>query len=506
MNRALCNECKTLVDAQVTERDGRMFLVKTCGDCGTTETLISGDSRRYLEKHDLDAGYPGQPCAMDCLVCRHRQHPTLIFVDITNRCNLNCPICINNTPAMGFLFEPPLGYFKRIFEHFAAYEPRPAIQLFGGEPTVRKDLFEIIQAAQDAGLAVRIVTNGVKLANEDYCRRIVETRATILIAYDGENREIYRRMRGTDKVLDKKRQAIANIRNTGQRAKVTFMTLVARGYNDRELPEIFQFAHDGRDVVRGIYLMPLAHTWDEKDFDLEADRITTEDVENMVDESYPDDRIDFMPASFLGSLDALLKCLNVKPLPFAGAHPNCESMYLLISDGEQYVPLARFIKTSGKEMCDALRGVDKRLAPIAPKGGQKAGAWVKLRAMVAMLRSLRRHTHIGRLFKGGGFFGKVYHVLAMAGGLLTGRKSRLVFERHTHMQGFLQVIILPFEDDSNVETDRLERCPASFAFFDPEAERVHSVPVCSWGRHKTAAMRKIAEHYGDPVEAPVAST
>jgi uncharacterized radical SAM superfamily Fe-S cluster-containing enzyme len=63
------------------------------------------------------------------------------------------------------------------------------------------------------------------------------------------------------------------------------------------------------------------------------------------------------------------------------------------------------------------------------------------------------------------------------------------------VQESFQIIILPFEDPSTLETERLERCPNAFAFFDPRDGRVKSVPVCAWGRHKTAVLRAISEHY-----------
>ena len=512
MNQALCNTCQKLVDARVEQRDDKVFLVKDCPDCGTTATLISGDARRYFDKRELDAGCEGQVCKLNCTVCRHKQHPTLIFIDITNRCNLNCPICINNTPAMGYVFEPPLEYCQRIFDHFATYDPKPAIQLFGGEPTVHRELFEIIRMCKEAGLAPRVVTNGIKLADPDYCRRLVETRATILISYDGRNRALYRKVRNREEALDKKLQAIENLRTSGG-AKVTFMTLVARGWNDAELPEIFGLAHECRNVVRAIYLMPLAHTWDDAAFDLAADRITTEDVENMVDDAFPDDRVDFMPASFLGSLQAMLACLGVKPLPFVGAHPNCESMYILLSDGERYLAWGRYLKTSTKECCLALQEVDRKLEKRMPPEGTKPGFWLRLRAMAMVLGVLRRHVHLSALAKGKGFFGKLYHFVAAAAGFALRRKSRRIFERHTNVQSVLQIIILPFEDNYNLETDRLERCPAAFAYVDPETDAVRYVPICSWGLHKDAVMRAIAARYAaeadnaaeSPAPAPAGS-
>ena len=86
-----------------------------------------------------------EPCSLNCTKCQIDHKPNMVFLDVTNRCNMNCPICINNTPSMGFLFEPPIEYFDTIFKHFAQITPKPSIQLFGGEPTVRNDLFDIIK-------------------------------------------------------------------------------------------------------------------------------------------------------------------------------------------------------------------------------------------------------------------------------------------------------------------------------------------------------------------------
>ncbi len=125
MNRALCNRCGELVPARVEERGGKVFLLKDCPSCGTNDALVSSDAGRYMTKRSLDAGYKYIGCRLDCVDCPHKNRPTFLFVDITNRCNLNCPICINNTPSMGFVFEPPMEYFEKIFQHFSQYAPGP---------------------------------------------------------------------------------------------------------------------------------------------------------------------------------------------------------------------------------------------------------------------------------------------------------------------------------------------------------------------------------------------
>lgn len=504
MNKGLCNSCGELVLARPEEREGKIYLVKDCHACGRTETLISSDAERYYNKRSLDKAYKYRHCHLDCLHCQHKAKPDMIFVDVTNRCNMNCPICINNTPSMGFLFEPPIDYFEKIFNHFSKYNPKPPIQLFGGEPTVRNDLFEIISLARSYGLAPRVVTNGLKLADEKYCRELMETKATILVAYDGANPELYRMLRGNPGALNLKVKAFENIEKIG-RAKVVIMSLVAKGFNDDTLPELFAFCHEHRGIVRGVYLMPLAHTWDSEKLDLDPERITTEDIERIVDDAYPDERIDFVPAGFLGEIQTFRKCLRIKPAPFSGAHPNCESMYLFISDGEHYVPLARYLRNSTLHFCKALLEADTRLAQKAERlersfvGRLLAKLGLKdrilfVRAFLSTVSVLGHNVKLLRAMKGERI-GKFWHLGMLALELFIGCKTQRALSRHTKAQAVLQIIVLPFEDPGDLETERLERCPAGFAFIDPTDNEVKYAPTCAWSRFKAKVMREITDLY-----------
>lgn len=489
--------CGELVPARHESRAGQVFLVKDCPACGASEALVSGDAARYEAKASFDSGFSYRGCHLACVGCNHGKEPNLVFIDITNRCNLNCPICINNTPAMGFLFEPPLAYFEKIFDHLATFPHTPSVQLFGGEPTARTDLFEIVKAARSRGLPTRVVTNGIKLADPEYCRQLVATRASVLIAYDGADPKVYRELRGSEKILDKKLKAIDNLAALGK-GKVTLMTLIARGFNDGEVPGLLQLCHERRQVIRAIYFMPLTHSWDEKHFALKPARTTMEDVEQMVAACYPGEKVDFMPAGFLGDIKSLMQVLGIKPLPFLGAHPNCESIYVLISDGQSYQPLSRFVKTSMAAFARDLAAVDRDLAPRIPAAGVSsgfAGKMLKLRALRKALRVFLRHARLGALAKGDNAPAKLWHTLCILFGYLLGRSSREIVNRHSRVQGVLQLIILPFEDKETLETDRMERCPAAFAYYDPAQQQVNCVPTCAWSMHKTKVMREIADFY-----------
>ena len=43
-NLGVCNKCGKTVPLEYLERDGRLYLVKHCPDCGTTESLSSSNA------------------------------------------------------------------------------------------------------------------------------------------------------------------------------------------------------------------------------------------------------------------------------------------------------------------------------------------------------------------------------------------------------------------------------------------------------------------------------
>ncbi len=510
-NRGLCNTCHELVDVETVERDGQVFLRKLCDECGPTETLVSADLDQYRAKRSMDLGHDYQGCNVHCIGCKvHKPTPNTVFVDITNRCNMNCTCCIANIPAMGFQFNPPLEYFRRIFAHLGQMDPRPSLQLFGGEPTMRDDLFDIIQLAADQGLAVRVVTNGLKLADPEYCERLVATKSTILIAFDGMDEAPYRVLRNHPEVLETKLKALENL-GKARKPKVVLMSLVARGLNDHTIAETTQKVHDEWTFVRSMQFIPLTHTWKEGALDEEPERITPEDVENIVDDSYGDQNLEFVPA---GNLDfpTIRETFNMTPIPFGGVHPNCESMSLVFSDGQRFVPFGSFLKTPLTDMMRTMRGVDNALRErferpgLLGKMANGLGLGKVARRFTAarkMYGVMRKHVDLSKAMgcsKAGVPFRMLKMVLTI---MATGSSSKAV-KKYTRLGRSMQLLILPFEDKGTLETHRLERCRAVFAFLNPHSDEVNTVPVCAWTLYNKMMLRDIAERWSDEEPAGAA--
>lgn len=152
---SICEHCYRHVPAIKFERDGQIWLQKTCKKHGILEHLIEPDAEFYLN-------YKYQRNALKSYM-----------IDITNRCNLTCPNC-HQEPDNSSKDLPIDFYIDLIAEWPDNGYP---IALCGAEPTVRKDLPEFVRAINAMSYKKRmiiILTNAVKLADLDYCKKFVE--------------------------------------------------------------------------------------------------------------------------------------------------------------------------------------------------------------------------------------------------------------------------------------------------------------------------------------------
>jgi hypothetical protein len=405
-----------------------------------------------------------------------------------------------------------MEHFERLFAHLAQLDPPPTIALFGGEPTVRDDLPDIIRLARTHGFKVRILTNGIRLADMEYARKIAGTRAHLLFSYDGDDPEMYKVLRGRTDVLEKKLKGIENLSNI-PRARVSIVSCLAFGLNDDHLPDLFKFYHKHRRFLRGVYLMPLTHTWSKEEFAYTPQRITTEDLENLVEKTFPGHKVEFLPLGFVSAFTGAMAHIGKDAMPWAGAHPNCESFYLLVSNKAGYVPIQHYLKTSFPQFAREMHELNGHLNARTERWersltGRVLGAvWLRrpiLRLLAGrdVLKMVRAHMRIGDLFKGKGI-GKAWNIAMVALKLPFSHKRRkwqAMVDRHMTVDGVLKIIILPLEDDEIVETDRLSRCPSCHPYFDPETDEIRYVPVCSWRMFNKQILHQLSVHYARKAE------
>ncbi|MBI4591732.1 MAG: radical SAM protein [Candidatus Rokubacteria bacterium] len=84
--------------------------------------------------------------------------------NLTQRCNLTCAHCyLSAFPGADATRELSTEECRRVMDEIAQVNPNVFLILTGGEPLLRKDLFELASAGSDKGFTVVVGTNGVLL-------------------------------------------------------------------------------------------------------------------------------------------------------------------------------------------------------------------------------------------------------------------------------------------------------------------------------------------------------
>ena len=262
---SLCPDCSAKLDAQVLEKDGKIIMEKTCPEHGYFKDTLLSDSEYYHRiiswNRDVGRGVSNpaitdaKACPDDCGLCNlHVSHPVLANVDLTNRCNLSCPICFANANVQDYIYEPSFEQIKQMLQTLRDSRPVAGrvVQFAGGEPTLHPDWFRILTLANEMGFShVQCATNGLKFAEDSFAEKSREAGLhTLYLQFDGVDPALYEKIRGRKDLLDVKMKAIENVRKAG--LKIVYVPTIVGGLNDDQVPKIVQFSLDTIDVCSGI--------------------------------------------------------------------------------------------------------------------------------------------------------------------------------------------------------------------------------------------------------------
>jgi pyrroloquinoline quinone biosynthesis protein E len=108
---------------------------------------------------------PVETCAVAAVDPSCARAPVGMLCELTHRCPLQCPYCSNPTDLERVASELTTAEWQDVMRQ-AGELGILQVHLSGGEPTVRKDLEEILEAAVKAGLYTNLITAGVTINRE----------------------------------------------------------------------------------------------------------------------------------------------------------------------------------------------------------------------------------------------------------------------------------------------------------------------------------------------------
>ncbi len=519
---SVCPECIKTIPALIVEENGKILLKKTCPEHGDFQDILSQHPEYYKwsqnflcegvasdqDKRCVDKS--GENCPLDCGTCaRHKTTPILSLIDITNKCNLRCPICFANAAVTGNVVEPTFEEVVKIMKHLRSLTPYSniAVSFSGGEPTLRPDLPDMIRKAYELGfLQVMLITNGIKFKNLDYCKEIKETGLqTIYLQFDGTTPETWEQTRGFN-LWPIKQKIIKNLRIAGFDSIVLVPT-IAMGVSDHEVGNIIQFAIDNIDIVRAVNFQPVSLCGRIPPDKLAEMRINISDLIHKIDVQTnhvlsPDV---FYPIPVVAPMSNLITWYTGVPGVDFACNPDCGfATFLVVGDDGKlecitdYIDIPEFFKISNKYWAEVKNRKDKfhRFETIG--GGINEILPVDLPFLRQIGKGLDGiHKEAYKRWVMARYFMEVMGTIKKTGRGVQSVSKILLRTEWDDVASFLydtlMVSCMHFQDLYSMRTARTERCIIHYAVHDRRDGVVKQIPFCTYNSiHRPLIEKAIA--------------
>ncbi|MHA1681530.1 MAG: radical SAM protein [Promethearchaeota archaeon] len=511
--KSVCPECLKQIDANIVvdEISGESVVLmrKVCDEHGFFEDIISRNVDEYIENQKYYHEYvnienklvpknTGRGCPHDCGICmEHKSSPCIALIDVTNRCNLACPICFANANSEGRIVEPTMDEMRMIFQHFRNIKPIPPVmlQLSGGEPTVRDDLTDIIRMGKELGFVeVMLTTNGVKLAARDGVSYIKELMAAgmdaIYLSFDSaDDPEVLKKIRGAD-LLKLKKRVIENCRKAGFKS-IALVPVIARGINEHQIKPILEFAAMNKDVVVGVIFQPVALCGRIDNEQIRGLRYTTSDLTRAIgDATGHQENMYIYPIPATSNMTKLMGWYDFAPQFTMSSHPDCGFATVMVAIEkrgkitwlriEDWFDVKGLIEWTDKVWTMVEQGewpnmTEKFIGPIAKFFGEKVCSIINQASDFAYRKAIKAYFMAGAMRYLKGIDGPIKHFIPL---MLSPKleTAGAFFESGNN----LMVSAMHFQDVYNFDVERVTRCLVHYGMMDPDHPgKVLQIPFCA---------------------------
>ncbi len=496
---SLCPYCFRVLPAAIVERNGALYIKRTCPEHGDIEEIYYSDAEilRRFEKYDFVGRGPGYaytdakaPCPLNCGLCPlHKSHTCLLNIVVTNRCDLSCWYCFFYAEKAGFVYEPSIEDIRNMVRALKK-QPKivPAVQLTGGEPTLREDLVEIVKMLKEEGVRhVQLNTTGIRFASlylESPSKAISLARSlreagvnTVYMSFDGV----------TPQANPKNHWEVPYILEVFKQSGMTSVVLVPtvlKTVNDHELGAMLKFAAHNMDLVRGVNIQPVSLVGMMRKQDRNRYRITIPDVIKRIEEQTDGQitRDDWYPVGTVVPFARFLEAIDPSKRVEFTAHPACgAATYVYVRKrGEDYefIPITRFIRVD-----DLMDYLQRKAVELENKPKMLA----KLMAIPTFLNILSKFIVWDKVPEE---IKSEFKSILME--ILFKRSYDALGRLHYRM---LFIGMMHFMDEWNYDVQRVMRCVIHYALPDGRI-----VPFCAFNILNHVYRDPIHKKYGMPLE------
>lgn len=334
---SVCTACLRVVEAKIIIKGSHVYMDKWCPAHGTERVLVADDADYYRLCREVFIKPPEMPqlfntrmefgCPYDCGLCPdHMQHSCLTLVELTDHCNLRCPVCFAGSGPERQQHRS-LAEIHRMLDAIVANEGTPdVVQLSGGEPTLHPDFFAILDAAKARPIRHLMVnTNGIRIAqDEEFVARLADYRQAfeIYLQFDSFEPATLKTLRGADTTRIH-RQALERLNKHD--ISTTLVVTLEKDLNDHEIGRIIDFGLT-QPCVRGVTLQPVQNAGRAEGYDARLHRLTVSEIRRRIAEQSQHFQIG-----------------DVVPVP---CNPDTLAMAYALKVDQQVLPLTRFVDSA----------------------------------------------------------------------------------------------------------------------------------------------------------------
>ncbi|MDE1834766.1 MAG: radical SAM protein, partial [Candidatus Micrarchaeota archaeon] len=356
--KTVCPECKLIVDGTIYKDGENVMIRKLCEDHGWTIEKYWEDYDMYIKMKNYNyygRGFDnpnyinkGENCPFDCGMCeRHKSHTGLANVVITNRCHLSCWYCFFYAKEGEAIYEPTIDEIDHIFSVLRSQKPiaANALQITGGEPTMREDLVKIVEMAKKQGFdQIQLNTTGINLAaHPEMAVKLRHAGVSVLyMSFDGVSKRANPKNHWeAPATFDACRKA-----NLG----IVLVPTVIRTINDHELGTIINFALNNSDVVKAVNFQPVSLVGRMPSRLREKQRISIPGAIKLIEEQTDGvvAKEDWFSVPYVGGINRFIEALTGQYKYDMSIHFACGAGTYIFQDPDgKIVPITRFVDCAG---------------------------------------------------------------------------------------------------------------------------------------------------------------
>ena len=499
---SLCPYCERLLPAIIYEKDDKIYIRKTCPVHGTIDELYFSSAKlyhRFMKYEEEGVGVRPHvqlqaPCPYNCGLCgRHKNHTALANLVVTNRCDLSCWYCFFYAEKAGYVYEPSLEQIREMVRQYKKEGVTMAVQITGGEPTLRPDLPEIIKLLREEGVThIQLNTHGVTFARLWFEKSPDEAVRYARILREAGVNTVYMSFDGvTPRANPKNHWEVPYTLETFRKAGMTSVVLVPtviKTINDNELGDIVRFAAKHIDVVRGVNFQPVSLTGRMRK-DMRAKyRVTIPDVLKWVEEQtggqVPAEA--WFPIPVAAKVSYFLEALSGELKVCMGNHPACGSAtYVFVERGgdglpKRFVPITEFFDVEG-----FVEYIDQKVLELSHDEEASFSKFRKTVRIASIVKDLPRFVDKERMPKD-------LNITKLLVNVFLKRNYEALGELHYRM---LFLGNMHFMDLYNYDVERVMRC--NIHYLSPDG-RV--IPFCTYNVLNDLYRDYILKKYQIPLE------